>query len=142
MANELISVVVQLKDKFSGKLKGINKSVSGFSKGILSSRLSLAALSATIGLAINDFAKFEKKMVDVGNLFGATQSEVQALSKEVLDISKRIPQSAQVLSDALFDVVSAGIAVKDSTKFLETAAKLATAGVTDTKIAVDGLTTV
>jgi TP901 family phage tail tape measure protein len=50
--------------------------------------------------------------------------------------------AAQDLAEALFDVVSAGVEVGDSLRFLEESAKLAVAGVTDTKTAVDGLTSV
>lgn len=122
--------------------KKVSTGFKGFAKSVLGSRFSILALTAAVGFAIRDFAKFEKKMVDVGNLFDATTAQVKGLSDEVLAISTRVPQAAQDLANALFDVVSAGVAVGDATKFLETSAKLAVAGVTDTKTAVDGLTTV
>ena len=114
----------------------------GFAKSLIPGKIALAAFTAAAGVAIVKFAKFESKMVDVGNLFGGTTKEINKLSQGVINISKRVPVAAQDLANSLFDVVSAGVAVGESLTFLETASKLAVAGVTDTKTAVDGLTSV
>jgi TP901 family phage tail tape measure protein len=142
MPKENVDVIYSVKgdNKLKQATKKMSTSISGFIKNVVTSKLSLAALGIAIGVAVRDFAKFETAMVNVGNLVNATNKEVAELSKEVLDISGRLPQSAQQLSEALFDVVSAGVALQDSTKFLETSARLAISGVTTTAIAVDGLT--
>lgn len=142
MATQKANLIISLKDKASKGIKRIGGAILGFGKKVLTSKLSLAALVAVIGLGIRAFAKFESKLVDVGNLFGATTEQVKELGDGILDISREIPVGAQDLAESLFDVVSAGVAVGDSLEFLAASAKLAVAGVTSTKVAVDGLTSV
>lgn len=134
------NLIVTLTDKASKGIRKIGSTLGNFTKKVLTSKLSIAALGAAIGLGIKEFANFEQKLIDVGNLFGATGQEIQNFSDGILEISQRIPVASQDLANGLFDVVSAGVEVGESLKFLETSAKLAVAGVTDTKTAVDGLT--
>jgi len=140
--NKNVNVTLNLKDKLSNKARGAGKSMKGFAKSVIPGRIALAAFTAVVGVAIRDFAKFQSKMVDVGNLFGGTTKEVKKLSRGVMEISSMLPVATQDLANSLFDVVSADVAVGDSLEFLEASARLAVAGVTDTKTAVDGLTSV
>lgn len=126
-----------------GKMSGsIAKKFGGFIKNIVTSKLSLVALTAAVGISIRDFAKLEQKVTDVVNLFAGGKEDVKQFTDQLIDLSTRVPQKVDDLAAALFDVVSAGVAVGESMEFLETASKLATSGVTDTKTAVDGLTSV
>ena len=143
------SVILRLKDDVTGKLNGIKKGFGGLASelkesgaGAIASRLSFVALTAAVGLAVTNFAEFETKVANVVNLFGGTKRDVDSFGQAIIDISKRVPVATNDLAAALFDVVSAGVPVGESLKFLETSAMLAVAGVTDTKIAVDGLTSV
>ena len=142
MAEQKSSIIVELVDKFSKQMDTVSGKFGTSIKNMLTSRLSIAALSAAVGVAILDFARFETKITDVVNLFNGSREDIKKYGDAVLDVSTRVPQAVDDLSSALFDVVSAGVDAKDATMFLEEAAKLATAGVTDTKTAVDGLTSV
>jgi TP901 family phage tail tape measure protein len=151
-----VNIDVKLKDGVTPGANTASKSVRGLgqsskkTKGSLSNllgtfnpfKIGLAAITAALGVSIAEFAKFESKIVDVGNLFGATDKEMENFQFGILEISKKVPVATQELADGLFDVVSAGVAVGDSLKFLESASKLAVAGVTDVKTAVDGTTSV
>lgn len=151
-----VNIDVKLKDGVTPGANSASKSVRGLgdsskkTKGSLSNllgtfnpfKIGLAAITAALGVSIAEFAKFESKIVDVGNLFGATDKEMENFQFGILEISKKVPVATQELADGLFDVVSAGVAVGDSLKFLEAASKLAVAGVTDVKTAVDGTTSV
>jgi TP901 family phage tail tape measure protein len=151
-----VNIDVKLKDGVTPGANTASKSVRGLgqsskkTKGSLSNllgtfnpfKIGLAAITAALGVSIAEFAKFESKIVDVGNLFGATDQEMENFQFGILEISKKVPVATQELADGLFDVVSAGVAVGDSLKFLESASKLAVAGVTDVKTAVDGTTSV
>lgn len=125
--------------KASKKMGG---KVAGLAKNLLGSKLSLLALVATVGIAIKNFAQLETKVTNVTNLFGGSKEDVKAYTEQLLEMSTRVPQGVNNLADALFQVVSAGVDAGESIAFLETASKLAVAGVTDTKTAVDGLTSV
>ena len=136
------NLIITLKDKATKGIKRIGSALKGFAKSVLGSKLTLAALAAAIGLGIRAFAQFEKKLVDVGNLFQGTTEQIKELGDGILDLTTQLPVNAQNLAEALFDVVSAGVAVSDSLEFLAVSAKLAVAGVTGTKTAVNGLTSV
>ena len=151
-----VNIDVKLKDGVTPGANSASKSVRGLgnsskkTKGSLFNligifnpfKIGLAAITAALGVSIAEFAKFESKIVDVGNLFGATDKQMENFQFGILEISKKVPVATQELADGLFDVVSAGVAVGDSLKFLEAASKLAVAGVTDVKTAVDGTTSV
>ena len=103
----------------------------------------IVALGVTFVRQFNKMAQLETRMVNVGNLFGATRDEVDELTDELIRLSTEMPtKDLNNLSESLFDVVSAGVPASESVEFLGDAAKLATAGVTETSVAVDGLTSV
>jgi TP901 family phage tail tape measure protein len=140
MANERINIIYSLTDKATKGIKSIGGKVRDLGKSFLSSRIGLAGLSAAIGFAVRDFSKLETSVTDVVNLLGGGTKEVEQFTDEIINLTKTLPASAEDLSSSLFDVVSAGVEAGESIEFLATASKLATAGVTTTKIAVDGLT--
>lgn len=142
MATQKSSIIVTLKDEVSKKAKSISGKVGSMVKSLATSKITFAAVAAAVGLAVKSFAEFETKIVNVTNLIGGTQEQTDAFANAVLDLATRVPQSANNLAESLFDVVSAGVEASEAIGFLETASKLATAGVTDTKTAVDGLTSV
>jgi len=142
MATKITKVLIQGKETVSRASKNAGSSLKSFSKTVLNSKLSIAALGAAALFAVKDFAEFEKSMVNVGNLTNASREEVERMSKEVIALSKTTPVAANDLATALFDVQSAGVDAGESIKFLKVASELAVGGVTDVKTAVDGLTSV
>ena len=127
---------------FRQRIANVGKSIVGLTKNLLKNKLSWAALSVAVVKATMDYAQFELQMVNVANLTNATTEQLKGMTDAVLDITKRVPVSASDLAEALFDVQSAGIAAGDSIVFLEKSAKLARAGLTSTRVAVNGLTSV
>src|ERR671918_86576 len=57
------------------------------------------------------------------------------MSNAVLEMSTRLPQSAQVLAKGLYDIGSSGFYGADALKILEVSAIAASAGMTDTATA-------
>jgi TP901 family phage tail tape measure protein len=89
------------------------------------------------------FAEFSHKMHEVRTLTSVSAKAFQELNKAVIEMTRRVPQSAQELAAALYDIVSAGVEVGKVTQVLELSAKAAVAGVTDTKTAARaGLTVI
>jgi TP901 family phage tail tape measure protein len=144
---EKVTIEFGLKDNASGKASVIGNAFSNIAQKAkaLLNPIDLAILAVTgFGVAMvkqfNKFAELETKMVNVGNLYGATRDQVNDLTTELIDLSRQTPQNLDDLADSLFDVVSAGVPAAESVEFLGEASKLATAGVTSTSVAVDGLT--
>ena len=90
--------------------------------------------------AYNFSKEFETAMKEVETISKATQDNFKGISQEIIDMSKTVPDSAQKLSKALYQIVSAGYDGAEAMKILRTSAELAVAGVTDTFTAADALT--
>jgi TP901 family phage tail tape measure protein len=97
---------------------------------------------AQIKDAVNVYNEFDTKMRNVNTNINVSQQELNGYSQKILDLSTELGKPAAELADAMYQATSAGMAAGDSIKFVELASKAATAGVTDTITAVDGITSV
>ncbi|RXG18718.1 TP901 family phage tail tape measure protein [Leeuwenhoekiella aestuarii] len=107
--------------------------------------LLLGATAAFTAIANDSFqlAKdFEKAMKEVETISKATQDNFDDISSKVFNLSKISPDGPVELAKAYYEIVSAGYDGAEGLKLLEVSAKAATAGVTTTKTAADGITTV
>ena len=104
-------------------------------------------------VAVFKFKQLAQEAYEFEKAYGMAMREVQTISKAVQDnlegISDRIaniaangPDDAIKLAKAFYQIVSAGYDGEAGLKLLEISSKAATAGITDTVIAADGLTTV
>lgn len=85
---------------------------------------------------------FEHAMKEVETISDATQKNFDGISQSVFNLSKITPDNPQKLANAYYQIVSAGYDGAAGLQLLETSAKAAVAGVTDTITAADGLTTI
>ncbi|WP_103019391.1 phage tail tape measure protein [Salinibacter altiplanensis] len=100
------------------------------------------ALIGTLTKATQEASAFEKKLAEVGTLLdGDVSGKLERFEKGLNEIRRDLPQ-ARSLVGALYDAISAGVDPDNALSFVRTAAESAIAGVTDTKTAVNGLTTV
>ena len=103
----------------------------------------MAGAVAAVGVASIKMAKdFDTSMRNVNSIAKLSETEFKNLSGEVLDLSRKVPQSAKVLADGLYDIASSGFAGADGMKVLEASAKAASAGMTDTATSAKGITAV
>ena len=99
--------------------------------GLIVAGLAAAAISA---------ARFEQKMRNANSIMHQSEAEFRATSEAVLDMSRRVPQSAATLADGLYDVASSGFQGAEGLKVLEASAIAATAGMSDTATAARAIT--
>lgn len=90
---------------------------------------------------VNAFAGFEKSMRNVNSIAQESEEGFKKTSKAVLDLAVELGKDPTGLADALFDINSAGVAGKEGMDLLKESARLAEAGLTDTKTAAGGLLT-
>ena len=136
----------------SGLHRG-SKQAEGIIRG-LGSRISKLDVFAGVGAAgVAAFLKISKAafgmakdldlaMREVQTISKAAQDNFEGLKDAVIDLSTKTPESAQKLSKALYQIVSAGYDGAEGLKLLEVSTKAAVGGVTDTMTAADGLTSV
>lgn len=133
---ELYRAQLQLQRK-TAELKA---ETNGWTGSIASARAGLAAL-AVVGYAVvkglSGYSEFAQGMAEVGTLSDASAESIANLSREVIDLSRNVPQTATQLAAAQYDIQSAGVSLERSMGVLELSSKAAVAGVTDTKTAVN-----
>jgi len=81
-------------------------------------------------------------MREVQTISKATQDNFEGISQSIVDLAANGPDDAITLAKAYYQIVSAGQDGAAGLELLSVASKAATAGVTDTLTAADGLTTV
>lgn len=130
-----MQIVVDLKDKASKQLAGINKqfgkssksitkSVGAIGAGISSMALPAIAAVGGIGLAVGKsvsvFADFEKAIANAASVTGATGKAFEDTKKNIEEVSnilgKTTVHSASDAANAFYDLASAGYDVVNMTK--------------------------
>jgi TP901 family phage tail tape measure protein len=93
---------------------------------------------AGAGIAsIKAAADFESGFSNIATAIDTSKESIAEMEQSVLDLGKRVPVSLADLTDALYDIRSAGIDAADAMTVLEGSAKLAVAGLGTTKEAAD-----
>jgi TP901 family phage tail tape measure protein len=140
VAKDAASAVMGKVGKSMGKLR----SVAGVAfKAIAAS--ALAAAGAMVAFAVDGIKKaaaFQTAMLNVNSIAKATPAAFKEMQDSVLEMSKRLPQSAETLAQGLYDISSSGFAGADGIKVLEAAAKAASAGLAQTSESAAGITAV
>lgn len=131
-----------------GAIGGAVKGLAGLATGPVGATVvavgALTAATAGFGAkALKASGEFQKGMNMVYTMLpNASQQTKDKLSKDVLDISEKYGKSANEISEAMYQALSAGVEQDKVRGFLEVAQKGATAGVTDITTAVDGLSSI
>jgi TP901 family phage tail tape measure protein len=91
-------------------------------------------------------AAFEKSFAKAGTLIDKTATDINALRKNVLELSNTTGVAATEINEGLYQALSAGVKItgdgSDALAFMTQNLKLATGGFTDTKTAIDTTTTI
>ena len=146
-----LNIEIKLKDSVSKPGGAIGKMFGDMKSKVLAllnpyalATAAIAAIGWVIVKGLSTWSQLEDRMINVGNLTNASREEIDEMTKSLVATKENqgLTQDLNGLSEALFDVVSAGVPVSESLEFLAVASKLATAGVTTTTVGVDGLTSV
>ena len=145
-----LSVLLRVKDQASaalerveGRMNRLGSTIGKHRVGIGKAMLGIGAAVTGIGIVMaKTAATFDGKMREVNSLIGLTDAEFQQLKDDTLELAAAIGVDAVQASEALYQAISAGVPRGNVFTFMEVASKAAIAGVTDTEVAVDGLTTV
>src|SRR5690554_4278052 len=101
-----------------------------------------APLALIGGVAAKASMDFESSMTNVWTLMDVGADTIQNMGQQVEGLSKRIPQTATQLADGLYQVISASVPAEHAMYVLETSAKAASAGLSDTFTSVDAITSI
>ncbi len=125
-----------------GLLGMLDGKMAGLAKG--AGILAIGSALAGIGIkATKMAAELDAAMGEVWSITDKTAEQMEKVTADIVDLSKRIPESAVGLAKAYYQILSAG--VTDSAKaldVLEVSSKAATAGLTSTFTVVDAITNI
>jgi len=150
MANVVGEMVVRVGADTTRLTKGLNAGQTKMNKfaqsmGQMGRKMTMgfslpvaAVGAATVKMAMD----FESQMTDVFTLMDDATIASRNWSDEILDLSKKVPQSTDVLSKGLYDIISSGIDAGEAMEVLGVSSKAATAGLSDTATAVTAITSV
>lgn len=94
------------------------------------------------GAAIQASRNFEKSMKKIQGLVGISAKEVQSFSKSILGMAADTARAPLELADAMYFISSAGIKGAEAIDVLNQSARAAAAGLGETKVVADALTSV
>ncbi len=114
-------------------LGGINRTAS-----LLGKTLAVGIVGGLVA-ATKAAVDFDRSMRNVNAISKLSEARFQALSKQVLGLSKETGKAPRDLARGLYDIVSSGFQANDAIKILRVSAKAATAGLTDTATATKAI---
>ena len=154
--SKTVGIVLKLQDAFSPKLEKIAKKIGvtkeeakkldrAFSKTFKNmekgmhkmANATFIAAGAFAAFSVKAAADFEQGMNNVSTLIDTNVESLDDMKKGVLDIAKDSPKAIGDLTDALYNIRSAGISADEQFKVLKGSEKLAVAGLATTAEAVD-----
>jgi len=150
--DQKLNFIIDAKDKTKVALKSVQKNLDGVQGRLKKMRpalnkmakgAALAGAAMVVGIGVKSVkaaADFGKAMGNVATLVDTSTESMSEMGNRVKDIAKRVPKDIGELTAALYDIRSAGISAADAMDVLETAAKLATAGLATTQEATNLLT--
>jgi TP901 family phage tail tape measure protein len=100
------------------------------------------ALTSAVRKGIRALKDLDTGMRNVNTIIKVGEKQLKSYTKEVRKLSTQTGATTKELTDGFYQLVSAGVAAGDSIKFLGVASKAAIAGLSDTKTAIDGMTTI
>jgi len=128
-------------DMVSTKLSTIGNQLTNIGKSMtLKGALGLGAVAAGMTGILKPAANLEESLLNVSTLFSDTEADIGGFTKEILNLSRVVPKNTKTLTEALFQIKSAGIEAENMFGFLKVAAVSATAGVNDVESTVRALT--
>lgn len=132
--------LVQALKASQAKLRGFQSAVSAMSLKMIAAG---AAMAAPFVLAAKKQMDFEKGLAFVSTMLSEADQEYMPLYREGVDaLAREFGESTDTISRGLYDLLSASVPAADALDVLRTVMIAAAAGMTDTAVAADAITTV
>ena len=127
-------------------LKRASAKLKAFGDGVRNLGLKMAGLGTAIAAPLaasgKVFGDFETQMKMVSTMLDEPEKHMDAYAQGIRRLSVEFGESTDVLAKGLYDLLSASVNPAKALDVLAVATKAAKGGMTDTAVAVDGLTSV
>ena len=99
--------------------------------------------TAAFAVSVKSAANFEEQLANVSTMLDESAMKIlPEYRKGLQSLSVEFGESTETLSKGLYDILSASIPPAEALSVLEVSAKAAAAGITDTGVAADAITTI
>ena len=116
-------------------LKPVGIALLGLTAGVVAAAAAITTISVQ---GVKEYGKFGHEMANVSTMIRTdVERNTQALSAGVRQMALDMPHNTSILSEALYDVLSASVPLSESLYTLESSGKAAVAGVSDVKTAAN-----
>lgn len=137
----ILETIVKGANQAQQKVKGIQNSVKSASKDIKKFSTGIAAVGAVaaagIGLAVSEFAKFEKEMSNVKAITGVTGKEFESLKKVAEEMGRTTAFTAKEAAEGMRFLGMAGFEANEIIEALPATLDLAAASNIDLATSAD-----
>ncbi len=127
-------------------LRRAEKKVKAFGDGVRNLGLKMMALGTAIAAPLlasgTAFGDFETQMKMVSTMLDEPEKHMDTFTQGIRKLAVEFGESTDVLAKGLYDLLSASVDPARALDVLRVATKAAKGGMTDTAVAVDGLTSV
>ena len=131
-----IDIIIKAFDYTKKGFDGVNRNIKGIDsatkfagKSLKVMGTGIAGLAAGMGVALSQYAKFEKRIYNIGTLLGGNREQMKELETGILRLAKSMPVDANELAAGAYDIVSASVkGTANQLAVLEESGKLAVAG--------------
>lgn len=149
MPSTILTAILKLRDDMTGRLRKVGSAVRSISRGMVNSfravkasvfnlRNALVAVAAVAAAKVA--ADFEKSMSQITGLVGIAEDKVSDFSEQILELGAKVGKGPRELADAMFFITSAGLRGAEAMEALDASARAAAAGLGETKIVADAVT--
>ena len=138
---ELAQAQVRLRERTAELLEGTNGWAKSLGQVHLQAGVALASVGALAyggGQLLSFYARFAQEMAAVDSITNMTRPELQAMSRDVRQLSVAMGRDAAQSAEALNDILSSGVSENNGLSVLALSTKAAIAGLTETKVAAAG----
>jgi len=133
-------------NSFRGNISTTTRTVQSLGRSLLAVAGvggGLYMLSNVLRSGVTEAAAFEKQMANVSTMLSdQSMSLMPRYNQQVREMSKQFGEGTETLAKGLYDILSASIAPAQALDVLAVSARAAKAGITDTGIAADAITTI
>ena len=119
--------------------RAVGAAMGRATRAVFNMRNAVIALGAAIG-ATKLAATFDREMSRIVGLTGTAREEVDGMRTDLLALATALGKSPQELAEALFFISSSGLQGAAAMEALEASAKASAAGLGETKIIADAVT--
>ena len=127
-------------------LKAAQTKLKNFSRSVTAAGKKLLGISAILAMPFiggaKTFADFEQQMANVSTMLDEPAKYMEAYNDGIRKMSVEFGEGTDTLAKGLYDILSASIDPAKALDVLAVSAKAAKAGLTDTGVAADAITTI